>query len=220
MGIISQVGRKAPTGRHKEAIELLEAGRAREAVMMLADLADADPFNPYICVDLGKSVLVLGMVEQAIVAARQAVELDGLNMEAFMLLAQALESKGEMAEACQALRRALDLVRNPMPPLTELEGEKVPLPLSFAEHGAVFMNFEVSGDGANLHLKSLSSDGKFCVDVRITGDTAASDLDGFSILTEGLLPQERLLQCLPEKFAFAVGLFPASTYPFTLQKKG
>jgi len=98
--------RKAPVGRHKEAVELLQAGRAKEAAVMLADLAGADPFNANICVDLGRALMALDMADQAIIAARQAVELDDRNVGAFMLLAQAFERKGLAVEASQALRRA------------------------------------------------------------------------------------------------------------------
>jgi|GEM_PF-6899153 len=219
MGIITEAGRRTVSGRHKEALDLLEKGNVRDAVVLLADLAESDPLNPDICVDLGKAVMILGMVDQAVIAARQAIELDSMNQDAFMLLAHALEAKGEYADACQALRRALDMRRNPLAPIKELEGEKVPLPLSIPEYGAIFIDFEILGDSQNLSLQSTSGCKKYRINMAIAGNAPVAVDDAFDFLAKGSLPRERVLQSLPDNLSTAISLFASSSFDYTLQKK-
>jgi tetratricopeptide (TPR) repeat protein len=219
MGILSQSAAVRCAGSRSEAAELLSKGMAREAAMMLADLVDANPFDSALCADLGKAVLVLGMTDQAIVAARRAVELDAANVEAFVLLSLALESQGEVADAYQALRRAFDMARNPLPPVPDFCTREAPMPLTLSEFTAVFLDFELVGDCANLSLRSKTGDGRHVLQILVRGALPPLDGAGFEVASRGRFPRERVLDSLPEKIATAVRLFPAEQFDYTLHKK-
>lgn len=219
MGILSQSAAQNCAGSRREAAELLSKGMAREAALMLADLVDANPFDAGICTDLGKAVMVLGMADQAIVAARRAVELDSSNVEAFVLLSHALESKGEVGDAFQALRRAFDIVRNPLAPPEDFCKKEAPMPLVIAEFSAVFIDFELRGDHANLSLYSKSGDRNFILQILVRGALPPMGEAGYEVVSRGRMPGLRVIDSLPEKIATAVRLFPTGQFEYILHKK-
>jgi tetratricopeptide (TPR) repeat protein len=223
MSIVTQIGNTRLYGRHKEALDLLSSGNARDAIQILLELADADPNNHLVCLDIGKTVLKMGMADQAIVAARQAIELDSTSVEAFMLLAQALEIKGDIKDANVALARAVDILRSPFcsdEDFLKAEDAK-PKPLIIADQSAIFMKFDIEGDVSSLSLKSLSTEkgSAHILHITISGEPRTQADNGYQIEAEGDLKRDMLLQSLPQEVANAVKIFPAGSFSYTISRK-
>jgi tetratricopeptide (TPR) repeat protein len=223
MSIVSQIGNTRLYGKHKEALDLLSSGNAKDAILILLDLADADPNNHLICLDIGKTVLKMGMTDQAIVAARQAIELDSTSVEAFMLLAQALDLKGDLRDANVALARAVDILRSPF--CSEEDFLKIeassPIPLIIADQSAIFTKFDIEGDVSRLSLKSPSTDSGTAHVLRITisGEPRTEADNGYHSEAEGEVKRARLLQSLPLAVAGIVKIFPAESFRYTIFRK-
>ena len=221
MSIFSQDEHSRLFGKHKEALDLFAEGKSREAIMILLDLAEADPCNALVCVDIGRAVLAMGMTDQAVVAARQALELDETNVEALNLLADALEKRGEYQEAMTALRRVIDLAKEPQETPEDLAKEKAPTPLTVPDFGAVFINFKMLGDASNLTLKSVS-EGKSrdnIIYITISGEGTEDAHAEYVEASAGEYSRERLLKSLPEDIASAVALFPGDTFKYKYCRK-
>jgi len=218
MSIFSQVGYSRLYGKHKEALDLFSAGKNKEAILMLLDLADAEPTNALVCIDIGRTVLAMGMPEQAVIAARQAIDLDETNTEALMLLASALEKKGDAGEALVALRRVIELQNDPQRTVEDIEKEKVEFPLTVPEYGASFLTFNTLGDCTNFTLKSVTEDKNKAaiIYIAIAGEGTDDKHDGYSFALEGEFTRERLLKSLPADIAASVNLFPADTFKYKL----
>jgi tetratricopeptide (TPR) repeat protein len=193
MSIVSQVGNTRLYGKHKEALDLLASGNAQNAILILLDLAEADPNNSLVCVDIGKTVLKLGMNDQAIVAARQAIELDSTSVEAFLLLAHALEAKGEYKEAGVALGRAVEILRSPFRSEEDLlkEDAAAPKPLVIVDQGAIFITFEIEGDVSRLSIKSVSlyKTSAYILRITISGEPRTEVDAGYEVAAQGELPR-------------------------------
>lgn len=218
MSIFSQVGYSRLFGKHKEALDLFAAGQTKEAIYLLLDLAEAEPTNALVCIDLGRTVLAMGMPEQAVVAARQALELDETSTEALMLLASALEKQGCPKEALVALRRVIELQNDPQRTVEDIEKEKIKFPLTVPEYGASFLTFKMLGDSSNFTLKSVTDDkGKSeIIYIAISGDGTDDKHDGYSEVFCGEFSRERLLKSLPDEIAATVKLFPGDSFKFKL----
>jgi hypothetical protein len=218
MSIFSQVGNSRLFGKHKEALDLFAAGKVRDAILILVDLAEAEPTNALVCVDLGKTVLAMGMADQAVIAARQAIDLDETNTEALMLLASALEKTGDCAGANVVLRRVIELQNDPQKTIEDVEKEKILLPLTVPEYGSSFLSFTILGDSTNFTLKSTTEDKLKAEQIYITiaGEGTEDKHDGYSEAFDGEFTRERLLKSLPENIVSFVKLFPGDTFKYKL----
>lgn len=218
MSIFSQVGHSRLFGKHKEALDLFSAGKTREAILMLLDLAEAEPTNALVCIDIGRTVMAMGLPDQAVVAARQALELDETNTEALMLLASALEKSGKPEEGLVVLRRVIELQNDPQRTIEDIENEKVLHPLTVPEYGVVFLSFSMLGDCTNLTLKSCTSDKakSELIYITIAGEGTEDKHDGYTEIFAGSFTRERLLKSLPDDIAATVGLFPGENFAFRL----
>jgi tetratricopeptide (TPR) repeat protein len=210
-------------GRHKEALDLLAIGKAQEAILILLDLAEADPNNSLVCIDIGRTVLKLGMNDQAIVAARQAIELDSTSVEAFLLLAHALEAKGEYKGANVALARAVEILRSPFRSEDDLlkADAAAPKPLVIVDQGAIFISFVIEGDISRMSIKAVSpyKNSAYILRITISGEPRTEVDDGYEVAANGELPRERLLQSLPSDIINAVKIFPAEVFGYTIFSK-
>ena len=221
MSIVTQAENTRLFGRHKDALDLLSAGKVKEALTILVDLADEQPCNSYVCLDLGNVVLRMGMADQAVVAAQRAIELDSTSVEAFLLLAKAQENRGNLKDSIVALAHAVDMLRNPHLNEADLAKEELPPPLVFTDYTAIFMDFEIAGDVSNLTLKSTTKDKNktFSIFIAISGDGPTKELKKHSVVESGKLLKERVLKSLPKTLATAVGIFPSTDFSYTLFKK-
>ena len=221
MSISSQPGNSRFTGRHKEALDLMAQGMVRDAVLILVDLADADPNNHFVCVDLGRAVLKMGLVDQAVMAARQAIELDSRSVEAFQLLAEAQEVAGNFKDANVALRRAIDILRDPGLSEEDLLKERVPLPIVFPEKEAIFILFELAGDVTSLAINSTTQDKKsaFVLHLDIAGGGQPFEKAGYEVDESGSMPRDKVLGALPDDVLPVVKIFPAAEFNYTLLRK-
>ena len=220
MAIVAKRERAPKCAEHREALTMLANGKVRDAVLKLASLTEKEPFNAQLCVDMGKGLLLLGMNDQAIIAARHAIELDSMNVEAFSLLASALDNQGEYAQAEQALRRALDICINGEAPLPDLEKEPMPIPLTASDCAAIFMDFSLLGDCENLALRSIDSGKEYRLTLRVRGVLPTDGDEKWTLVREGTYERSRVISALDEKTATAVQLFPAEQFPYILEKKG
>lgn len=221
MNLVSQQYSTRLQGRHKEALDLFNENKVREAILILADLADEQPANHYICHDLGKAVLAAGMFDQAILAFRQAIELDDTDHESLVMLAKAFELKGDYSDAVVVLNRAVDLLENPGRGEDALEKNANFIPLVFPEQGAVFAVFKQVGNALNLVLTSETRDKmrKFAIRIRISGDVPFEPREGYKEISSGELPRSELLDHLEENVANVVRIFPSETFAYSLLQK-
>ncbi len=97
------------------AAELLQAGRAAEALGPLRQAALLQPFDPLILHDLGLACLETGRVPEAIAAFQRALASDPRYADAYFRLGIALEKLGDRGSAVVAYDRATEL----QPSLTE-----------------------------------------------------------------------------------------------------
>ncbi len=219
MAIQSRAGSAIIDEQRREAMSMLASGLAREAVLKLADLADKEPFNATLCLDMGKALLVLGMEEQAIVAARHAIELDSGSVEAFALLARIHEGRGQYQEAAVALRRALDIRMNPLPGPADLLKTNVPFPVIFPELGLIFLDFELDGDCENLTLFSDTADEKHRLRLSIKGMGELPAPGDGELVERGAMSRVRIAQALDEKAAAILAIFPGEQFPYALCRR-
>ncbi|HNX04012.1 MAG TPA: hypothetical protein PKI32_00835 [Opitutales bacterium] len=219
MSIVSQAGNTRLSGRHKEALDLLASGNVRDALLILLELADADPDNHYVCLDLGEVVLRLGMNDQAVIAARRAIEMDTTDPDGFVLLARAQEACGQFHDAYVAMSRAVDVLRNPYRSPEALPNEEVVPPLVIADPQAIFLDFEIVGDADNLSLRSTCKVRGESTIISLTLSGADPQPPANSeVVGSGELEKAKLLRCLPAKHASVVGIFPPGSFRYTLFK--
>jgi len=220
MSIVSQTCNTRLFGRHKEALDLLSAGRLTDALLILLELADADSTNHFVCLDLGEVVLRLGMADQAIVAARRAIELDSADSDGFVLLARALEAKGEIRDALVAMARAVDILRDPYRSAEDVAKEKLVAPLVLSNPPLAFCDFEILGNATNLALASTSSAAGVSTTIRVLLSGALPEPPaGQEEIGKGELDKTRFCACLPEKLASIPGLFPQESFAYSLYRK-
>ena len=219
MSIVSQPGNTRLTGRHKEALDLLSSGNVRDALLILLELADAEPNNHYVCMDLGEVVLRLGMFEQAVVAARRAIEMDTTDPDGFALLARALDANGQGHEAYVAMSRAVDILRNPFRDPEDLTKEEVVPPLVFSTPPAIFVDFELSGDVAALSLKSTFRTREIHTTIllALSGPEPAAP-ENAEVVATGEIEKARLVRSLPAKLASVPGIFPQGTFRYLIYR--
>jgi hypothetical protein len=221
MSIVSQSGNTRNYGRHKEALDLLSSGRPMDAIKILVELTQADPTNHFVCIDMGYALVKMGMFDKAVIAARQAIELDSNSIEAFILLATAHTSGGDYKDANVALFRTIDLLRNPFREEEEFLKLNCPKPLVIADQSAVFIDFSIEGDANNLSLKSVTQDRKseHILKIAISGAVSLICDTGYEQTGKGEIDKKRLLQCLPPEQAAVVNIFPYNKFGYVLFKK-
>jgi tetratricopeptide (TPR) repeat protein len=220
MSIVSQTCNTRLFGRHKEALDLFSAGRLKDALLILLELADAENDNHFVCLDLGEVVLRLGMADQAVVAARRAIELDSADSDGFILLARALDAKGEPRDALVAMARAVDILRDPYRSAEDVAKEKLVPPLVLSNPPLAFCDFETLGNAANLALASTSSAAGVSTTIRILLSGALPEApSGLEEIGTGTLEKSRLVISLPEKLAAIPGLFPQESFSYSLYRK-
>jgi len=222
MSIVSQSRNSRLYGKHKEALDKLSSGLVKDAISILVELATADPTNGFVCMDMGYALVKMGMYDKAVVAARQAIELDSTSVEAFLLLATTLTRKGDLAGANVALLRAIDLLRNPYRTEEEYLNEKHPRPLVIAEQCAIFIDFTMEGDINNLSFKSLSpyKNGDFILKIALAGNVTFSCDAGYTQVGGGQIEKERLIACVQPELANVVKIFTFAKFGyFIFQRK-
>jgi tetratricopeptide (TPR) repeat protein len=220
MSIVSQTCNTRLFGRHKEALDLFSAGNLKDALLILLELADAEPTNHFVCLDLGEVVLRLGMADQAVVAARRAIELDSADCDGFILLSRALDAKGQLRDALVAMARAVDILRDPYRSAEDVAREKLVPPLVLSKPPLAFYNFEILGNAANLALASTSSAAGVSTTIRILLSGALPEApSGMEEIAAGNVDKSRLCACLPEKQASIPGLFPQESFSYSIYRK-
>lgn len=99
----------SPPPLFHEALALLRAGRAAEAIPLFTQLAHERPADPGVWVNLGVAHRAAGNKAAAIEALSKATKLDPYVPEAWFNFANALEGAGDLAGAEEAFGRALVL---------------------------------------------------------------------------------------------------------------
>jgi hypothetical protein len=165
-------------------------------------------------------VLRLGMSEQAVVAARRAVELDSTDCDGFILLSRALDAQGETRDALVAMARAVDILRDPFRSAEAVEKEKLIPPLAFSRPPLVFTDFETIGDAANFSLSSTCAVAGVTTVIRIVlSGTEPAAPSGMESIGGGEIEKSGLSVSVPEKIAAVVAIFPQETLRYSLYRK-
>jgi tetratricopeptide (TPR) repeat protein len=221
MSIVSQLGNSRLYGRHKEALDKLSAGLPKDALSILVDLVQADPTNGYLCIDMGTVLMRVGMYDKAVIVARQAIELDSTNTEAFLLLASALTAKGDFKGANVALLRTIDLLRNPYRNEEALLKENALRPLVLGKEHALFIDFTMDGTLGDLSIKSVTLDRKatYVFKMVVSGNVELSPDVGYGQAESGEIEKNRILPCLPPELGNVVKIFPTDKFAYTIFKK-
>jgi choline-sulfatase len=96
----------APFRRYEEAVAMINAGRAREAIAPLEQLVRDDPPNHVFRQTLAQALRQSGERDRALALYRQAVALAPSDADAWYNLASALQENGNAAEASAAIDEA------------------------------------------------------------------------------------------------------------------
>lgn len=103
-----------------EARQLLEEGKAQEAVALLAPVVLAEPQNGDAILTLGKAYLAAGNPDSAATKGRAYIDIDRKRPDGYILVAQASLAQGKVPDAYVVVRKGIKSTKNNPLLLSEL----------------------------------------------------------------------------------------------------